>query len=421
MWWLAQILAFMLSLEEARSFSPRILVASSIPASSQSASILPRKAVTGDESSYSPEKDNEADSLPNESGGEGEEWLSQVLCGPPSSPWILPNSFEMFLNQCCIQSFLFLLKSLRDPQTVLWIEEFTQPNVRSLVPPNTSTPGRGSDHSKLLTYHGLAAMNTTLFPTWSSYFSKLLEQPKEIYSIESDLAHVPSYELEINPASLCSRLISVREQIAREFVRDLQVIRTMGGYTLESYWNSIRQQREDTKLDPLREATERPNLLFLENHVDDEDGDLKTSPLRRGNFDLLILLATQESIHRILNNPNRKQEGTTAELTWYLENFYVQRLSSHFGGRLRYRQADDFLEELLAQPPGMKQSSEETTALIDPIRLAEIILREREQVASEWMDIAAHVPVAHTEIKRLQLSLLMSIPNAPTGEMEELS
>ena len=32
--------------------------------------------------------------------------------------WIRANGFKIFLNQCTIHSFCFLLQSLRDPQTV---------------------------------------------------------------------------------------------------------------------------------------------------------------------------------------------------------------------------------------------------------------------------------------------------------------
>ena len=41
----------------------------------------------------------------------------------------LPNDFQLFLTQCSIQSFMFLLKSMRDPETVFWLEDFTQPAI----------------------------------------------------------------------------------------------------------------------------------------------------------------------------------------------------------------------------------------------------------------------------------------------------
>jgi hypothetical protein len=350
----------------------------------------------------------------------GNDLITQIPAGSETSLWLLPNSFEIFLNQCAIQSlFVFLLKSLRDPHTVLWLEEFTKPSIALKSRPSYANQTGGSANSKLLSYHGLAAMNTTLFPTWDSYFSQLLEQPKELYLIESDLPYVPTYELEINPASLSYMLISVREQIAREFVKDLDVIFTMGGHTLETYWEGIRKLRQETNDDSPDGATPRvlQSLLFLE-FGPNEESDYSPSPLRKGNFDLLMNLATQQSIHRVLNDPDRK-EGAELLTNQYLRNLYLQRLDSHFTRAQWYRRSDDFLQQLLSQSPSMVQSSEDTTSLIDPTRLAELILREHEKVALEWKDIAANVPEAHLKIKRLQLNLLMRISNTPVkGELD---
>jgi hypothetical protein len=197
------------------------------------------------------------------------------------------------------------------------------------------------------------------------------------------------------------------------------VIFKMGGHTLEMYWEGIRKLRQETNDDSPDGATPRvlPSLFFLE-FGPNEESDYAPSPLRKGNFDLLVNLATQQSIHRVLNDPDR---NVRAELSanQYLRNFYLQRLDSHFTGSQSYRRADDFLQQLLSQSPRMVQSSEDTTSLIDPTRLAELILREREKVALEWKDIAANVPEAHMTIRRMQLNLLMGISNAPVeGEPE---
>lgn len=344
--------------------------------------------------------------------------------GSSVSPWVLPNGFELFLTQCSIQSFLFLCKSLRDPQTVLWVENFTQSSIRQKKSPaGSALPTGGSASSKLLNYHGLAALNTTVYPTWDSYFSKLLEQPMEIYIIESHSKYVPEYEMEIKPASLCARIVSVRDQIASEFTRDLDVIAAMGGHTLESYHESLlnrRDQISDSNDDVVggnaQVKLKRENLFFLEFNAN-VDSDYAPSPLRKGNFDLLVLLSTQESIHRVLNNPDR-QNGVEKVTNYYLRNFYAQRLVSHFSGAQRYGRADDFLEELLGTAPSVVQLSDGATTLIDTHSIAEMILKEREAVASEWKELARNVPQEHMEIKRLQLNLLMGITNEPVVREE---
>jgi hypothetical protein len=345
--------------------------------------------------------------------------ISTKIPTTDSLSWAIGNSFDDFLNQCTVQSFMFLLKTCRDPQTVLWIERFTRPIIGAPPPApsgRANLPMGGTSNSKLLSYHGLAAMNTTAFPTWESYFSQLMEQPKEFYLIESNQAHIPSYEMDINPASLCARMISVREQIAREFTKDLTIISSMGGQTLQAYWQGIRQASGDKNgEDPLRSGF-AGRFLFLDA---DHDDDYQPSPLRKGNFDLLMLLTTQESIHRVLNRvtTTAANDGLTTANRRFLSTFYLNRLVSHFTGRQRYGRADQFLQELLLSNPSMTMSTGNlddsattdvaSTMLVDPTRIAEQILDVRRDVAAEWAQRASTVPELHVEIKRQQLNLLM--------------
>ena len=131
-----------------------------------------------------------------------------------------------FVTQRCIQSFMYLLASTRDLHTVCWLDSFTQPITINLYdwdideeakpvsiywsmkffvyPTETYSPMliqiftsffqgaedtfRENDRrlgSKLLNYHGLSALNTTKFPTWDSFFTKLLEQPDTVLMIST--------------------------------------------------------------------------------------------------------------------------------------------------------------------------------------------------------------------------------------------
>lgn len=352
--------------------------------------------------------------LENEKNGDFEEIevpnrkeiMMQFLSGPDTSTqWTLPNNFEMFLNQCTIQSFLFLLKSLRDPQTVMWLEEFTQPDGRVADTKQLSfqreVQTAGSFSSKLLVYHGLAALNTTLFPTWDSYFATLLEQPVQSFVVESDLPHVPDYNLDIEPARLCSRIMSVREQIAREFVKDLEAISGMGWRMLDSYWEEVRSRgatnkdSQESRADEIARQRRQQNFLFLELNPD-EESDYQPSPLRKGNFDLLCNLVTQESIHRILN----VEPGND-----FLRRFYLDRIH-YFVGNQRYGRADMFLKEMLWDVPTMQEAPDGTVLLTDPTSLTEKIVQMREEVAMEWKSLAKAVPDKHLIIRRLQLDLM---------------
>jgi hypothetical protein len=344
--------------------------------------------------------------------------------GTPRVPqWHLSNDFETFLNQRTIQSFLFLVKSLRDPQTVLWVENFTQPALHSgRSSTYTSHLQSGSSNSQLLSYHGLAAMNVTRFPTWDIYFKELLKQPTVIYTVESESKHIPTYDMEINPGRLCARMLAVRQQIAQEFARDLDVVATMGGHTLEAYWESLRASRRtpsaaDNDRDIVGNYTSGTNLVFLELHPD-PTSDYAPSPLRQGNFDLLVLLATQEAVHRVLNDPAR-QTGVTKVTNDYLCGFYEQRLDTHFTGGQRYHRAADFLAELLEAPPLLRSVSDGNTALLDPTFMAELLLHQREKVAKEWQLLVQAASEVHMEIQRLQLNRLMSVNTEQSGVHEE--
>jgi hypothetical protein len=58
------------------------------------------------------------------------------------------------------------------------------------------------------------------------------------------------------------------------------------------------------------------------------DGSDKPSPLRRGNFDLLVLLATQEAVRRLINE-GVEDETPQHEVasTKFLINFYQDRMA----------------------------------------------------------------------------------------------
>jgi hypothetical protein len=327
--------------------------------------------------------------------GDDDNMSNQVPSATPSDgSWKLYNSFEHFLNQCAIQSLLFHMVSLKDRYTALWLEDFTHPIIHSRTKETTgrdqllsnmATAWNDAMHEtrpterpiQLLTYHGLGAINTTLFPTWDGYFETLLQQSTVQYTIESSRPYgmIPSYTLDIVPASLCSRILSVREQISREFVNDLDVIAEQSLTAMDRYRNSNN------------EKLERIHQYFLEMSVHE---DYKPSPLRKGNFDLLLSMTTQEAIHRILNQgcvnhhhhhhqhqANWVDQPTKSAVVPFLRNFYVQRLGTHFTGSNYYGRADDFLDELLQTSPRVVQLQDSNSGWVDPDHLVDMIFTVR--------------------------------------------
>ena len=70
-----------------------------------------------------------------------------------------------FLTQRSLQSFMFLLKEMKDPHTNLWIENFL-----------------GSKN--LLSYHGSGALDLDRFREWDSVFNELIDKPQDLVIVE---------------------------------------------------------------------------------------------------------------------------------------------------------------------------------------------------------------------------------------------
>lgn len=71
-----------------------------------------------------------------------------------------------FLTQRSIQSFVFLLKQIRDPHTVSWIEDFLGCN------------------GMLLSYHGLGALDLKRFAFWDSVLNEMMDAPSDVVVVE---------------------------------------------------------------------------------------------------------------------------------------------------------------------------------------------------------------------------------------------
>mmetsp|Transcript_14584 Transcript_14584/g.24788 ORF Transcript_14584/g.24788 Transcript_14584/m.24788 type:complete len:456 (+) Transcript_14584:168-1535(+) len=370
---------------------------------------------------------------------------------------MLPASVQdlrSFLTQRCIQSFMFLLASTRDLHTVSWLDNFTQPITINLydwdiddeAKPGAEDTFRENDKrlgSKLLNYHGLSALNTTRFPTWDSFFTELLEQPDTVLMISTpkDVGRrlYSEIDIDIEPARLCTRILSVREQIARELSKDLKVIAKMGQQIFDSY-RLNRKNRKDTKQsagtgDKDEESTvsafDSPSAFYLTFDPNDDDA-FAPSPLRKSNFDLLYNLITLEAIVQLVEDGVvlGEDEAQNKVCSAFLEQYYKDRLNSHFIGSQWYGKADDFIEGLMLSSPLMltrnndedsdekEQQDEDSEATraqtleIEPLRIAEQILLKRDSLALDWMTIMEDVPSDHTDIRKAQLDRLTGKTNA---------
>lgn len=235
------------------------------------------------------------------------------------------------------------------------------------------------------------------------------------------------FEIDIDPPALVNRIVSVRDQIAKEWVVDLDTLVLANDMILESYIeNTLNCRTEECEIleaadeipedceeveqllaaysegSEKKQAYERKAMILLGNTL--ACADRGSSPIRKGNFDLLALLATQEAVHRVLRQ-YRDDENRAVSFEW-LKDFYVKRVASFFDGNQHYGRADDFLEELLLTPPALK-TTKDAIEVIDPLRIAEDVIVMRTEVAVDWKKIMIDTHKDHMEIQRLVLDARM--------------
>jgi hypothetical protein len=179
---------------------------------------------------------------------------------------------------------------------------------------------------------------------------------------------------------------------------------------LDSYFSNQAKDREQNneqgaspRDEPKRNAYTRDAMFMLSNTMA-SNGE-RSSPYRAGNFDLMVLLTTQESIHRVLREYRQAGPERDVSFAWF-RDFYVSRVTDYFDGEQTYGRADDFLEELLLTPPLFKKEAN-VVALIDPLRITEDIIRKRSLVTDEWKDIMANVGRDHMELRKALLTRQM--------------
>eukprot|EP00978_Attheya_sp_CCMP212_P008044 scaffold18738_cov57-Attheya_sp.AAC.4 len=338
---------------------------------------------------------------------------------------------RQFLTQRALQSFMFLLAECRDPHTCAWIEEVTQTK-------------------NMLQYHGTGAINATRFESWDVLLYEMMQLPKQEIIVTSKRSPgfrrgsknnpylkdvYVEFSMNIDPASLTARIISVREQIAREWVDDIGILVQANNLILQSYFDLSKTARDqeksksdvvdeenkrqqgatddsDSSADPLSNRysetySDKSKVAFVRTsraYMNDMDSStpVKSSPFRKGNFDLMLLLLTQESIHRVLRGFQDADERVPFE---YLREFYAGRLRTFFDGNQPYGRADDFIEELLLTSPLVKHTEDgKDVGLVDPLYIAKKIIHMRNDVAQDWRKIVRNVPEEHEAIRNAALT-----------------
>jgi len=266
------------------------------------------------------------------------------------------------------------------------------------------------------------------------------------------------YELHVNPSALVRRILSVREQLSKEWVEDLdmlmklndEILDTFEDYTKEATKKDLQEEEDDddddtdmkiksevdkkddnddedknssndldlllkalgapdAKKDNISDNTPLPSSSSAKtkssssssNDDDDDDDDTRnkkeekkrhntifdrnvifswsqslwspnrsSSPYRKANFDLLLLLATQESIHRVLKS-YKDDDEVRQETYEFLLDFYKDHVKDHFDGHQTYARSEDFLDEMLTSSRTLIETKNEILAWVNPARVAE--------------------------------------------------
>jgi hypothetical protein len=217
-------------------------------------------------------------------------------------------------------------------------------------------------------------------------------------------------------------MLSVREQIAKEWKDDLATLVRTNERILDEYEEQQRvaaaaEEDEDDdggevngRLEDLYRASQedgktvlydRSAMVYLTNSIATQGQ--AASPFRRSNFDLLLLLCTQESIHRVLNEyKSDTDDEMHNEKHGFLNSFYKQNVKKYFDGHdYSFGRGDQFLEAFLKESPIARTTQKGNLSLIDPVAIMEDLLRERSVVAREWKSIVDTIPDEHLDLRRL--------------------
>lgn len=164
---------------------------------------------------------------------------------------------------------------------------------------------------------------------------------------------------------------------------------------LETYEYRVKNKRK-MRVDC---CFERNAMIILENNM--AMAEFASSPIRKGTFDLLLLLSLHESIHRVLRYYQDIGQDREVSFEW-LSEYFTDRVEDFFDGYQHYGRADDFIEELLMTAPTVRNTVE-GTALVDPQKVASDIIKMRSEVLLDWIDVMKNAPEDHESLKQIVL------------------
>ncbi len=277
------------------------------------------------------------------------------------------------------------------------------------------------------------------YPSWESVLVDIMTQPNQKIIIRAKRRgrghggwsknnpylqeRYVEFPIDIQPASLVQRLLTVREQLATEFERDLEIVGIVDGMIIESYFDTVKREREEQQqrdedgwssgdddgvVAPVTRAFDRISVDILSNFTEfsSSSGGASSSVFRKGNFDLLYNLCTQASVHHLLRE---LRESKVEKISYqWLQTFYSERAGSYFDGDQPFGRGDDFIDALLRSPPSLVSMDDgRTLGLTDPLRLAERLIAKRSEIAFAWIDEMREVKNDHLALNDKLFRVMM--------------
>jgi len=282
-----------------------------------------------------------------------------------------------FVLQRALQSLLFYLRTCHDEATALWLEEFLH------------VPG-------ISNYQGFDALKRP----WRAVVEHLLEAPPVTVSVRTmpkprggspDNPHLAApageyVDFVIEPTRIGMRLLDCLADVASEVQGDLRRMN-------QENWN-VQKTYEDSRIfgaEAKKYGAEVKKYIYPAVAHDPEGTSY--SVFRGGTYDLLKRLATREGLRSALLALSTHRSGD------WLARFVRDHREACKKGPVPYGASEDFLLELLEQPPAVSKEG----FLIDPDAICERVLVHREEHAARWSRLLEEMP---EDIRKLRASHL---------------
>lgn len=241
--------------------------------------------------------------------------------------------------------------------------------------------------------------HTAMSVPWYEFLSAIMEAPEEIREIEvkgrrigggsPDNPYLPKpkpiiYTETITPKVLGKQLMTIREQLAKEWQQDLKLL---------SLCNAELRRHHSEEVKHETDAVENQQYVIEYAAIEGEDGE--GTPLRESNFDLLKTAVTHGALLRL--QQELRQEPTLEHQAEWLTVFAKQHGAAFRPGGAEYspHAGREFILLMMEQPVSVSTSLGGNPRFLDPLSLAERLMDLREELALEWSEAMQHVPAEH--------------------------